>query len=83
MGPQEKIFTTALKEFAEKGEANDICAQTIYAAIACGGGEVALYTLLAGIYRRHLRDHNQSLRLSINQHSVVDLSLICSMADIT
>ena len=40
--------------------------QATYAAVACGGGEIGLYTLLGGYFRNELERHNPQHLLWIN-----------------
>ena len=63
----ESIFEKCVTIFADTAIHDDVSRQMVYAAVNCGGGEVALYTLFAGILRKELEQADPTLRLAINQ----------------
>jgi hypothetical protein len=63
----EMAFRSAALEFLAQAKAVPVLEQMVFAAVACGGGEVPLYTMVGGLFRNLLTGVAPELRLAINQ----------------
>jgi hypothetical protein len=62
----EALLKSAATDFLRHAGDEGPFQQAVYAAMACGGGEVGLYTLLGGLFRAGFTGEAESFRLAIN-----------------
>lgn len=62
----EALLKSAATDFLRHAGDEGPFQQAVYAAMACGGGEVGLYTLLGGLFRAGFTGEAESFLLAIN-----------------